>query len=232
MLHDFIFALAGGGSSTRYGAGNKLLADLHGMPVFLHSIKRLSGLFMPGSIIMAVQDAAKAEFEAAAALHLPEIPVHFISGGSTRTETVSRLTAAAHEIRPDAVYIAIHDAARPLIAPETVLACAEKCRGYSAAIVAHKIVDTLKLGADGFIADTVPRENTYGAETPQMFCLSQFRTALAACAAAQDSLTDDALIMEKYARKPVAISENTLPNPKVTMTADLALCKALLSAEG
>lgn len=223
MLPRFFLLLPGGGSSTRFGKGNKLLQELNGLPVFLHSIRSLAPLFE--CVIMAVPEALIPVFEAERKKHLPEVPVTFITGGSTRMESVLKLTDAAAE--QGAEYVAIHDAARPLIQPDAVLRCAEVCWKTGAALLCHRIVDTLKRGSDGTVAETVSRNEMFGAETPQMFRLSLFHPAIRKISASGVSCTDDAQVME-LSGCPVSIVENVTPNLKVTLEADLQLCRAIL----
>ena len=223
MLPGFFLLLPGGGSSTRFGKGNKLLQELNGIPVFLHSIRSLAPLFE--GVIMAVPEALIPVFEAERKKHLPEVPITFITGGSTRMESVLKLTDAAAE--QGAEYVAIHDAARPLIQPDAVLRCAEVCRKTGAALLCHRIVDTLKRGSEGSVAETVSRNEMFGAETPQMFRLSLFHPAIRKISASGVSCTDDAQVME-LSGCSVSIVENVTPNLKVTLEADLQLCRAIL----
>lgn len=222
-LAGFFLLLPGGGSSTRFGNGNKLLQELNGIPVFLHSIRSLAPLFE--GVIMAVPEVLIPVFEAERKKYLPEVPVTFITGGSTRMESVLKLTDAAAEL--GAEYVAIHDAARPLIRPDAVLRCADVCRKTGAALLCHRIVDTLKRGSEGSVAETVSRNEMFGAETPQMFRLSLFYPAIRKISASGVSCTDDAQVME-LSGCPVSIVENVTPNLKVTLEADLQLCRAIL----
>ena len=218
----FFLLLPGGGSSSRFGTENKLLQDLNGLPVFLHAVRSLVLLF--DKVIMAVPEALIPVFEAERKKHLPDIPVTFISGGLTRMESVLKLAEAAAE--QGAEYVAIHDAARPLIQPDAVLRCADICRKTGAALLCHRITDTLKRSTGGTVAETVPRNEMFGAETPQMFRLSLFLPAIRKIFASGVSCTDDAQVME-LSGIPVSIVENVTPNLKITLEADLQLCRAI-----
>ncbi len=219
----FFLLLPGGGSSSRFGTENKLLQDLNGLPVFLHAVRSLAPLF--DKVFMAVPATLIPVFEAERKKHLPDMPVIFISGGATRMESVLKLTEAAAE--QGAEYVAIHDAARPLIQPDAVLRCAEICRKTGAAFLCHRITDTLKRSVDGTVAETVSRDEMFGAETPQMFRLSLFLPAIRKIFASGVNCTDDAQVME-LSGYPVSIVENVTPNLKITLDADLQLCRAIL----
>lgn len=224
MMSGFALLLPGGGSSQRFGTGkNKLLEDLAGMPVFLHGIRSLAPLF--DEIWMAVPADVMAEFEAAAARFLPDVKIRFVTGGATRAESVGILARSVK----DAEYIAIHDAARPLIRREDVEVCMDACRKHGSAMICRKVTDTLKESQDGVvIGRTVARDLLWAAETPQMFRRTGYLDALTRIRA-DINYTDDAQIMEQCSPAcNVAIVPGRYPNPKITVPADLMLCKALL----
>jgi len=129
-------------------------------------------------------------------------------------------------------FVSIHDAARPLIRGEVVCSAAEICRKTGAALVCHKVTDTLKSSADGTLIDgTVPRESIWSAETPQMFRLADFRLAMDQALADGGTFTDDSQIMERFTSLRVSIVPDPYPNPKITIAEDMALCRALLAED-
>ncbi len=222
-LDGFALLLPGGGSGTRFGAGkNKLLEDLCGLPVFLHSIRTLAPLF--DEILMAVAEQSIPVFQSLAEQYC--LPVKFLAGGKTRAESVHILAEASRS-----PYLAIHDAARPLIRPQPVIACAELCRKYGGALLCHPVTDTVKQQRTGENIRTVPRSELFAAETPQMFERQIFLTA--SRAAAENNYagcTDDASVVELFGSESAAVRllVNETPNPKITHAADLFLCEVLL----
>lgn len=230
-LAGFALLLPGGGCSRRFGGGNKLFAPLLGMPVFLHTVRALAPLFPAGAVFMAVAPDSIPEAEAAARRYLPDVPVRFIPGGATRTESVRNLALAAAE-QGGFDFIAVHDAVRPLIRPEVVLAGAELCRRTGAVVVCRKVTDTLKQSSDGQMIDgTVSRECMWAAETPQMFRLADFLEASSKAAADGGSFTDDSQMMERFSGLRAGIVPDPYPNPKITFAEDLAFCRALLAEQ-
>lgn len=230
-LSGFALLLPGGGCSRRFGGGNKLFAPLCGMPVFVRTIRTLAPLFPENAVFMAVAPESLPEAEAAARRNLPEVPIRFIPGGATRTGSVRNLALAASE-QGGFDFIAIHDAVRPLIRPEVVIAAAELCRRTGAAVVCRKVTDTLKQSADGAVIDgTVSRECMWAAETPQMFRLSDFLGASAEAEADGGVFTDDAQMMERFSGLRAGIVPDPYPNPKITFAEDLAFCRALLAEQ-
>jgi len=58
MISDLGVIIAASGSSQRYGVRDKLLEELGGMPVFLHSIVNFLPLTAPGNLVVAVRGEA------------------------------------------------------------------------------------------------------------------------------------------------------------------------------
>ena len=110
MLDDTGMVIVAGGSARRFGGGNKLLIELAGMPLFLHTVRR----FLPelaGRIVVVVPRAERELFRSAADRFLPGHRLIWAEGGAIRSESVKNGLVAL----PDGVTIAaIHDAARPL----------------------------------------------------------------------------------------------------------------------
>lgn len=150
-----------------------------------------------------------------------------IQGGDCRAES-ARLGFLA--IPKATTHIAIHDAARCLISPEDITVVILEAKKHGAASAVSKVVDTVKLVSDSRIKETVPRENLYFAETPQVFSIEYYEKALAE---AEDlrSITDDNMLLERIGIPvvPVVLSK---PNPKITYSYDLEYAEFLLKRRG
>jgi len=152
-----------------------------------------------------------------------------VVGGESRRESVLKGLEAL-PISTD--YVAIHDGARPLVAPVDIDRAVEVALTERAVVVAAKATDTVKRSKDGYILSTLERDSLYLAQTPQVF---QYDLIMAAHKEAADSggadhFTDDAAMVEARGFK-VKIVEPSRPNFKVTTRDDLVLVEALLSKE-
>ena len=166
-IQDVALVLAGGGSSARFGHGNKLLQDLKGMPLFLHVIATIAPVLGNQHIYMAVPEQEKAEFMALQQRYLPRVKVNFVTGGKSRSESVYLALSAIQD--PAVKIAAVQDAARPFTSEGLFRNCIDACREFGGAVACHKICDTVKKStADGTVSVTVPREDLWGAETPQI----------------------------------------------------------------
>lgn len=219
-LSDTALIVPAGGSSSRFGAGNKLLQSLSGLPVFLHCIRTVAPLLGNKNIFLAVPQPNEEVFRSLCEEYLPQVEIRFIHGGKTRTESVFNALNAAWEagIR----IAAIHDAARPFITQELFLQCVEKCRETGGALACHKICDTVKqTSGTEMIEKTIPRDNLWAAETPQVFRMASLLPAYEKAIRSGLPFTDDSQVMELYSEIRTAIVENKKFNGKITYLEDL-----------
>ena len=233
-VSDTVLILAAGGASTRFGGGSKLFAELDGIPVFLHAVRTAASVLTPGSIILSVPAASEADFLAATEAHFPDVPLHFTHGGATRTLSVlNALEAAAKLGESRFLLAAVHDAGRPMLTPELLLACLDAARTNGGAMACRKVAETVKrITADGFLGETVPRDGLRTAETPQVFHFEPLLNAYRLAAASGEVFTDDAQVMERFAPVRVFPVEHDFPNPKITYRPDLETCRVLLELRG
>ncbi|MBO5990430.1 MAG: 2-C-methyl-D-erythritol 4-phosphate cytidylyltransferase [Lentisphaeria bacterium] len=211
--------VTGGGSSTRYGNGNKLLEVVGGVPVFIHSIRNLAGFAAKENFILTVPAAEFDRFADIAEKYGCGQLVTIVRGGSSRAESVNN---ALDAIQLKEGQVAIHDAARPLVTAELLrrlLSC-----GKNNVIAATQIVDSVKrCDNDGKITEEVDRTNLWRAATPQVFDIVQYRDAVAKCISLPGA-TDDATIM-RLAGYDVYVLNEEIENIKLTTTQDLEKIK-------
>jgi len=157
-------------------------------------------------------------------------------GGATRAESVfnglsALLAEGAHN--PEGVqahdWILVHDAARCLITDLEINRLIDACLDDDVGgLLALPLPDTLKASVNGRVSETLPRQDKWLAQTPQMFRAGPLRTALLAKAAENfEGITDEASAMEMagFAPKLVVGSPH---NFKVTYPPDFALAEDLL----
>jgi 2-C-methyl-D-erythritol 4-phosphate cytidylyltransferase len=163
-----------------------------------------------------------------------------VAGGATRAQSVANALEAV-----GTAYVAIHDAARPLLTPELIEALvADLDANESAAgvIAAAPVNDTVKravedssvqLGIDTRVNCTLAVEATedrsrlWRAQTPQVFRTQALREALAAAERPEEA-TDEAMLVEA-AGGTVLIHPVAEPNLKVTTPLDLRVAELLLT---
>jgi 2-C-methyl-D-erythritol 4-phosphate cytidylyltransferase len=138
-------------------------------------------------------------------------------GGAERQDSMAAGLAA---LPPDVAFVAVHDAARPLVATEAISRVVDAARRSGAAILAVPVRDTIKHVRDGLIVETSSRSECYAAQTPQVFRVEVLREALEKATAEAFIGTDDAEIVERLG-VPVTVVPGDPSNIKITDRADL-----------
>jgi 2-C-methyl-D-erythritol 4-phosphate cytidylyltransferase len=138
-----------------------------------------------------------------------------VAGGETRSDSVR---AGLGEVPADALVVLVHDAARPLVSDEVVeRVLAPLSEGWDGVVPGLPVGDTLKrVGSDGSVQETVPRDGLWAVQTPQAFPAETLRRAQANGAEA----TDCAGLVEAAGGR-IKVVEGDPRLLKVTSEADL-----------
>ena len=218
------------GTGTRAGTAQpKQYQQVAGQPMVMHTVQALAQVpsLASGWVIVSPDDAYA----------WPEQgwPDHFQRvrcGGASRAESVFnglRAMLAAGLDPQD--WVLVHDAARCLVSPESVTRLIETCCDDAVGgLLALPLPDTLKSEQGGRVSATVPREDKWLAQTPQMFRLQALHDALAGAAASGFAgITDEASAMERQGLRPRLVV-GSAQNFKITYPADFALAEAILGS--
>jgi len=213
--------LVAAGTGSRFGGNTpKQLVLLHGKPVLRHAAEALLPYI---DFLQPVGDAERIGPALEGLTHLPIVP-----GGAERQDSVRAGLAALEAYAPDIVLV--QDAARPIIPAGTIESILDALKTHPGAIPALAVSDTLKRGRDGIIAETVPRESLFRAQTPQGFhftTLLHLHRQAAGPRMAGPAATDDAALLEA-AGLSVALVPGAEQNIKLTLPADLPRLHHLL----
>ena len=209
----------GAGRGERLGeAVPKAFVPLCGKPLLVRALAALAAApeidaVMP---IVARSDLSRLEaLEAELASIRGLLPP--VIGGAERQDSMMAGLAA---LPPDVAFVAVHDAARPLVASEAIGRVVDAARRSGAAILAVPVRDTIKRVRGGLIVETPNRLECYAAQTPQVFRIEVLREALEKAAAEAFIGTDDAEIVERIG-VPVTVVQGDPSNIKITDRADL-----------
>jgi 2-C-methyl-D-erythritol 4-phosphate cytidylyltransferase len=208
--------IAAAGSGERLGAGGpKAFVPLGGRPMISWSLDACLAAEAVTGVVVAVPVGYENGLN----------DVTTVEGGATRAESVANALA---EVETE--YVAIHDAARPLLTAallDALVAALAANPDADAIIAAAPVTDTVKRVDGERIVETLDRSTLWGAQTPQVFRTRALRDALAAA----DSVTDEAMLIEA-AGGTVLIHDPGTPNLKVTTPIDLRVAELLLAERG
>ena len=225
MIYSAI--IPAGGSSTRYGNGNKLFEILNGKPVFIHAVEQFRFFCKDCHIVIPVHRDHKSALMDLLDQYIPGQKITVVTGGADRTRSVLN---AMEALPSECDLTAVHDAARPLIQRDTIKAVYDAAEQYSAAAAARRVTNTLKQSDDaGFLtAGNINRDMIWEIETPQTFRRSLLLHALRETVAHNTSFTDDTAAVERFCGIRAYPVQPAEINIKITRHSDLALAEALI----
>jgi 2-C-methyl-D-erythritol 4-phosphate cytidylyltransferase len=217
--------LVAAGSSRRMGF-DKLFAIIAGEPVIAHAMRAFERANPVSEIIVVAREERRAEIEKISSDAAFEKVRAIVRGGERRQDSVraglSRVDGASN-------YVAVHDAARPLVTPEQIGCAFEQCRLHGATALAQPVNDTLKRAdANLVVAGPVDRHQLYAMQTPQIFERKLIEEAYRALYAQKISVTDEVSAVEQLGHKVVLVLNDDF-NFKITYPQDLAVAEFILS---
>ena len=216
--------LVAGGSSQRMGF-DKLFAVIAGEPVIAHPIRAFEHATSVGEIVVVAREDQHDEIRKISRDRGFEKVLSIVPGGERRQDSVR---AGLDRINHDAKYVAVHDAARPLITPEQIERAFAQCRVHGAAALAQPVNDTLKCAdADLLVVGSVDRRQLYAMQTPQIFERKLIENAYAAVYAEDVFVTDEVSAVEGLGHK-IAVVLNDDFNFKITYPRDLPVAEFIL----
>ncbi|SRR5436190_1558361 len=212
------------GSSRRIGF-DKLFETIAGKPVIAHTIDAFELADSVAEIIVVTRKDRCNEIRKISRDQGFKKVQAIITGGEYRQDSVR---AGLENLSRDARYVAIHDAARPLVTPEQIDRVFEQCQMHDAAALAEPVRDTLKhAGVDLVVTGSVDRHQLYAMQTPQIFKRGLIEEAYRAIGEGVLA-TDEVSAVERLGRKVFLVPNDDI-NFKITYPRDLPLAEFVLN---
>ena len=205
---------------------DKLLALLGDKPVLAHTLDAFEQTSCVAEIILVTRAERVTELQELVEQSEFKKVRNVVAGGAQRQDSVR---AGLEQLDPDASYVAVHDAARPLVMPDQIERVFALAQGHGAAALAEPITDTLKRADENrFVTGGVAREGLYAMQTPQIFSRQLLMDAYAAVKAKNLSITDEVSAVEQLGAR-VLLVPNEEFNFKITYPRDLLLAQSALT---
>jgi 2-C-methyl-D-erythritol 4-phosphate cytidylyltransferase len=201
----------------------KAFVPLRGRTLIGHSVAALAA----SERVDAIQPVLPAGLELPPDARLAKVLAP-VAGGARRQDSVAAGLAA---LPPEVEWVAVHDAARPLVRPSAVSRVIEAAQHHGAALLAAPVRDTLKRVRAGAVVETIPRDECWAAQTPQVFRAEWLRASLEKARAEGRTGTDCAQLVEALGVR-VYVVEGDPDNWKITHREDLAAAERVLEARG
>ncbi len=157
--------------------------------------------------------------------------VERVPGGKSRAHSVK---AALLAVDPSIEWVAVHDAARPLISQKLIDETLALAVEHGCAVPAMPVSLTIKKAVGILPAKvqcTVPRHELFAMQTPQIARREVLLRAFETCPIPLEHVTDDVQLIE-LAGGEVWLTPGEERNFKITTRLDLALAGLLLTGQG
>jgi 2-C-methyl-D-erythritol 4-phosphate cytidylyltransferase len=227
------------GDSRRMGF-DKLFVLIAGKPVIAHTIHAFERANSVDEIVVVAREDRHDEINTIVRNENFQKVRSIIPGGKHRQDSVR---AGLDHLESATRYVAVHDAARPLIIPEQIERVFQQCANHGAAALAEPINDTLKRANVGPLESGahhggqarevlvatgwVDRQQLYAMQTPQIFERQLIEEAYRAVYAENISVTDEVSAVERLGRRVVLVLNDDF-NFKITYPRDLSVADFIL----
>ena len=228
----FTVLIAAAGSGQRMGGVYKPLSDVAGEPMLVYSLRAFQkNGFVKQIVISAPEDRMTELMQLGKLYGITKLRA-VVAGGNTRADSVVNAFRAAFDKKENITpFLAIHDAARPMITTEILDKLFFECVRHGSAVCSTKLRDAIKkAGNDQVATEILDREGIWQMQTPQAFDTDIYHTALATLG--KDNISnahDDAAIVMKAGFKCFLV-ETGFSNFKITYPEDLELATLILKA--
>ena len=226
-MANFAVILPAAGKSSRFGDSKlkKPYAELDGRAVWLRAVEPFVNRDDVVQTLVAIAPEDRELFQRRFGPTIAFMNIDVIDGGTERADSIE---AALARVKPEADFVAVHDAVRPCLVGEWIDKVFAEAEKTGAAILAVPVTATLKqVTSEGVIDATLDRENVWAAQTPQVFRRELLLKAYAA--RGKKAVTDDAQLVESLGH-PVSVVEGSVLNLKITTQTDLKLARGALKA--
>ena len=210
------------GSSKRAGF-DKLLAKIAGRSVIHHTLTAFEkSTCVNDVLIVSRETVAMQHFIVKTNLRKVR---GVVRGGVRRQDSVrAGLSALDNGVE----FVAVHDAARPLITAREIERVFAAARKHGAAALATPITETLKRAdADYVVSGGIDRQNVFAMQTPQIFRRDLLNRAYEQVKKDSLTVTDEVSAIEHAGGKIVIVPAED-HNFKITYANDLLLAEAIL----
>ncbi len=204
---------------------DKLFAVIAGEPVIAHPIRAFERATSVDEIVVVAREDRHDEIRKISRDRGFKKVLSIVPGGERRQDSVR---AGLDRINRDAKYVAVHDAARPLITPKQIERAFAQCRVHGAAALAQPVNDTLKRAdADLLVVGSVDRHQLYAMQTPQIFERKLIEDAYRAVYAENILVTDEVSAVERLGYKVALVLDDDF-NFKITYPRDLPVADFII----
>jgi 2-C-methyl-D-erythritol 4-phosphate cytidylyltransferase len=224
----FAVIIPAAGQSSRFGGNqSKLLELLGGRAVISYTVtaflcrRDVSAVILPTRDVQAIRVALEDKNGRL------DDRLRFCEGGGNRAESVQRGLALVDE---GTEWVAVHDAARPLVYQQQIDRTWAAAVQYGAAAPALPVQLTIKQATGPLpapVEQTIARNTLWAMQTPQIMRADALRDAIQRCPIPLEQVTDDVQFLELIGQE-VWLVPGEERNTKITTRMDLRIAEECL----
>ena len=236
MKKSYAVILAAGSGTRMGGDIAKQYRMLGEKPVLYYSIRTFEESPIHGIVLVVAENMRDYVRKEIVEKYNFSKVMAVIAGGNERYKSVYK----GLEVLSDEGLVLVHDGARPFLDSTLIERVLKKMETEQACIPAVPLKDTVKRALDGYIQETIPREELYAVQTPQAFDLGVLKHSYKEYFKFMDGLeqqkeynslanraiTDDAMLVEAMLGTRVAVVEGDYRNIKLTTPEDWIIAEA------
>lgn len=219
-MKKYAIIVAGGTGTRMQGDIPKQFMPVAGKPVMLYSIEAFYTYDSTIDIILAVHTDYIDFWKTLCEKYKISIPFRIAEGGATRFDSVKN----ALQIINNDGYVAIHDAARPMITADFVQYLFSEAEKNGSSLPGIALNETIRM-MDGDSSFQIDRSRLRAMQTPQVFKYEELKQAYTQ--SYNPLFTDDAAVMQS-AGFQLHLCEGLTSNIKITNPTDLILAETFL----
>ncbi|MCK5838308.1 MAG: 2-C-methyl-D-erythritol 4-phosphate cytidylyltransferase [Bacteroidales bacterium] len=217
----FVVIVAGGTGKRMNSELPKQFINLADQPVLMHTLCAFYKFDRGIKIIVVLHGNNINLWNSICEEYSCSVPHKVIKGGETRFDSVKK---GLEIINKNNGFVAIHDAARPLVSIDTISRCFDSAMKYGNALPAISPSESVRITIAGG-NKPFQRENIYLVQTPQVFSVALIKKAYKQ--KYKPEFTDDATVFETLGEK-INIVEGDVFNIKLTTPEDIEYVEAIL----
>ena len=219
-MFDLILLMAGKG--LRVGLEyNKIKYEIDGIPLYKYALNEFLKSKNLNKVILVVSEEEYQEFLSNTEFQNDKYVICI--GGAERQDSVKN---GLLHVSSD--YVLVHDGARANIKLDEIEKVYEACTHYAVAALGVHEQNAIKRVENGFIVDSIDRDNVFCMQTPQGAKASLLKDALEKI---DVHVYDDVEAIKKVFNKDAYLVLGRPDNIKVTTSTDLSIIKTLLKKD-
>jgi len=219
-MKKYVIIVAGGRGTRMDSELPKQFILIAGKPVLLHTVMLFQKFESAIETIIVIHPDYQEYWRRLLDEHQSSFNHILVTGGPERFHSVKN---ALEHIRNDSI-IAVHDAVRPLVSPETVKQCFTTAEEKGTAVPCLRIPESVRsVKTTG--SKSVARDKLRLIQTPQVFHSQILKESYQA--EYREEFTDDATVVE-LAGHTIHLVEGNVENIKITTREDLKLAEFYL----